>query len=708
MKHTGSESQGVRRRTVLAGAAIPWAIAPALAASGSLDATRFFGQEETLSAHMSPDGRRIALRTVARHGGVMLSVLDLASMVPVVLHSQESADACQVMWASHERLLFSIEERRLPQGRVDSGPGLFAINADGTAFRQLVERQEIVKFEKMESNGISGAVPTGTAPKGVGAAAAGQEGMGFKQVADAPNVKNVREVDSDTVLPWNTFVLSARQSTATDVIWVWQPKGTRQGVLEVSQLSLRTGRIKAVDLPGSLLSVHVDGTGDVRCAVVLESGRPTTLWRDPTSRSWRALPDCTPEAETDWAIKHVDSRGRLYISARRSQDKLALWVYSVDTARWSDAPVAQSPLFDVDAAVILANDMVVGYRFDIDAEVTQWIDPALQALQQQIDKALPRTVNRLTLPAVAPSPWVLIEAFADIQPTLFLLFHRETRKFARLGSTRPDVASKDQASMDLTRIKARDGLEVPVWLTLPPGIGKKNLPMVVWLHDGPFSRMPTWRWSAEVQWLVSRGFAVLQPQFRGTQGLGFKHFQAGWRQWGKAMQSDIADAVSWAVEQGFADPKRIAIGGTGYGGYASLMGLIRTPELFRCAVSWAGLTELDTLYASDWEALSREFKKERLPSVLGDRVADAADLRANSPQAHSAAIKRPVLLAHGGADLLVPFASADSFRSALQSSNSVVQWLVYKDEGHDLRSPANRIDFWNRTARFLDEHLAVA
>ena len=703
------QTPGVRRRTVLLCATAPWLSGGAFAAISGADAAHFFGQEETLSAQLAPDGRRVAIRTVASHGGVMLSVLDLATLSPVVLHSQEAADATDVFWASAERLLFSIEERRVPQAKRESGPGLFTINADGTGFRQLVERQELIKFDRMEATGISGAVPTGAAPKGVGAAMAGQDGMGFKQIADAPNVQNIRDVDTDRVLPWNTYLLDARSGSASGHVIVWQPRGADGKLIEVMQLNLRTGRVKPLDDPAnSVVSAHIDAGGSVRAAIVVDSsGRRATLWRDTVTSAWRTLTDCAPESEADWAIKYIDGRSRIYVSARRGKDTLALWRYDVASARWSDAPLAQSPQFDVDTEVIQSNGEVVGYRFAIDAEVTQWVDPALQTLQQQIDKALPRTVNRITVQTAGNGPWVLIEVFADIQPKFFLLFNRETRKFTRLGSNRPRLVPKDQAGMDLVRVKARDGLEVPTWLTMPQGSTKKNLPMVLLLQDGPFKRAQTWQWIEEVQFLAARGYIVLQPQVRGTKGMGLRHFQSGWRQWGKAMQSDVADAASWAIAQGLADPKRVAIVGAGFGGYASLMGLVRTPEVFRCAVSWAGITELGMLHATDWSSVSVELGKDRLPAVLGDRVGDAAELRANSPMAHIADIRQPLLLAQGAADPLVHLAGAEAFRTALQGRNSSVDWVVYKDEGHDLRLPANRIDFWNRTAQFLDKQLAA-
>jgi dipeptidyl aminopeptidase/acylaminoacyl peptidase len=638
--------------------------APAWAASGAPDAAQFFRDEETLSAHLSPDGKRLALRTVAKHRGVMLSVLDMASMQPTVLHSQEIADACNVAWTNPHRLIFSVEERRLPQGLVKSGPGLYTIQDDGSAFRQLVERREDVKIEKIDSGGISGALPTGAAPKGTGGAAMGQEGMGFKQIADAPNVKNLREVESDRLQAWNTYVLSPIESATPDSIVMWRPKGTKSTPIELLETNLRTGRTRSLDVPGEVVLAHADAAGNLRAAIVRDGSRLITTWRDPVTNQWRTLTDCAPEAEADWGIKHIDPRGILYVSARRGQDKLALWLYDVNATRWSAAPLAQSAQFDVDAQVLVSQNKVVGFRFTIDAEITQWLDPDFKQLQQQLDQLLPRTVNRVAVASQGSPQQILVEAFSDTQPTVYLLYNRETRKLTRLGSLRPDIASRDMASMDVQRFAARDGLEIPVWVLRPKGAAATPMPTVMWLPNALNAHSEQWAWDAALQFLVARGYAVLRPELRGTRGLGLRHSQAaGNGPSGLGTSNDIADTVQWAIAQGIADPKRIAVGGSGFGAAAALTAMARHPQLFRCGVAW---------------------------SVSSDQ---------------SAVLRQPVLLAHGDKDGEVPLQQADAFRKAVQSGNPSSEWVVYKSEGHSLRDPANKADFYNRAAQFLDKYL---
>ncbi len=199
----------------------------------------------------------------------------------------------------------------------------------------------------------------------------------------------------------------------------------------------------------------------------------------------------------------------------------------------------------------------------------------------------------------------------------------------------------------------------------------------------------------------------MQPQFRGTKGFGQAHHTAGWKQWGKAMQNDVADATKWAIDQGIADPQRIAIAGASYGSYATLMGLIRNPELYRCGVAWVGVTDLDMLHTATWDDISGDYKKFGMPKLLGDRVEDAADLKANSPLTHPSSIRQPLLLAYGEVDTRVPLVHGTTFRKAVQSANSSVEWVVYQDEGHGWVLPAHKVDFWNRTARFQDKNLAA-
>ncbi|MBC7917596.1 MAG: S9 family peptidase [Rhodoferax sp.] len=628
------------------------------------DAAAFFRANQMMNAVLSPDASRLAMRTVGPHGRVVLTVLDLATMESAVAYSSDGADVDRVAWVNNSRLVFTMADLEVPQKEQDSGPGLFGVNPDGSDFRQLVERQGIY----------------------------------------ARNASTSRNLE-----PWNTFLQSSTYGKTGDDVFVARPEsyeGKDVGYIKLLRLNTKRPQVKEVEGPLHSTDWWLDTKGELRAAATREGEKAALRWKDPATGAWKVLDEFNAYTDGGMQVKHIGADGKLYIASRRNGDKQALWLLDPATGSWSAEPLVQSQQFDINPWVIATQDKVLGYRYRTDKEQTQWLEPELQALQKQIDKVLPRSVNRLSFPWQGNAPWVLIEVSSDVQPWQFFLFNRETKKFTRLGGQRPDIDAKKMAGKELVRISARDSLTVPAWLTVPQGAERKNLPMVVLVHGGPFSPGAHWNWDAEVQFLAARGYAVLQPEFRGTMGFGEAHYKAGWRQWGKGMQTDVADAARWAIAQGIADPKRIAIAGASYGGYATLMGLVRDPDLFRCGVAWVGVTDLDMLHTVSWDDISDDFKKQGMPKLVGDRVRDAADLKENSPLTHAAKITQPLLLAYGGEDQRVPIIHGNKFRSAVQTANSKVEWVVYDQEGHGWRLPANKVDFWNRVAKFLDKNLA--
>ena len=261
---------------------------------------------------------------------------------------------------------------------------------------------------------------------------------------------------------------------------------------------------------------------------------------------------------------------------------------------------------------------------------------------------------------------------------------------------------------EVLRYKARDGLQIPALLTLPPGGKRKNLPLVMLVHGGPWVRGASWGWDAQAHFLASRGYAVLQPEFRGSTGFGSAHFAAGWKQWGLAMQNDIADGAKWAIAQGIADPGRICIAGASYGGYAAMMGMVNDPDLYQCAVNWVGVTDIELMYADSWGTVNDstfEWRAYGMPQLVGDQVKDAAQLKATSPLQQATRIKKPLLLAYGGADRRVPPIHGEKFYSAVRQGNPNVEWVLYQAEGHGWYLPETQMDFWNRVEKFLGRNI---
>jgi dipeptidyl aminopeptidase/acylaminoacyl peptidase len=199
---------------------------------------------------------------------------------------------------------------------------------------------------------------------------------------------------------------------------------------------------------------------------------------------------------------------------------------------------------------------------------------------------------------------------------------------------------------------------------------------------------------------------VLQPEFRGSTGFGGAHFRAGWQQWGRAMQDDLADAAAWAVKQGWADPKRIGIMGASYGGYATLMGLVRNPDVFRAGVEWGGVTDIELLFTAVESDASEDARRYDMKTLIGDPLKDPAAFADVSPLAQAGRIRQPLLMAHGAQDRRVPLVHARKMHGAVTASNANVEYVVYPEEGHGWRQEADSIDFWKRVEAFLDKNLA--
>jgi dipeptidyl aminopeptidase/acylaminoacyl peptidase len=266
---------------------------------------------------------------------------------------------------------------------------------------------------------------------------------------------------------------------------------------------------------------------------------------------------------------------------------------------------------------------------------------------------------------------------------------------ARLPS-RPWIDPAQMSPMRPIQYKARDGTTIHGYLTLPRN-AKGPLPMVVYPHGGPFGVRDTWGFDSDVQLLASRGYAVLQPNFRGSEGYGGAFRKAGHGQWGKLMQDDVTDATRWAIQQGHADKDRICIYGASYGAYAAVESVAAEPDLYRCAIGYAGLYDLKMSQSASYSPLTRDYWK---------KVMDQPDLDARSPALHADRIKVPVFLVHGEDDTTCPIDQFKKMRKALADNRKTFEELVKDHEGHGFYDERNREEFYTRMVTFLDKHTA--
>ena len=296
----------------------------------------------------------------------------------------------------------------------------------------------------------------------------------------------------------------------------------------------------------------------------------------------------------------------------------------------------------------------------------------------------------------------LVGFTTDDGPVSYYAYDRNTKESRLLFTNRKALENLTLAKMTPVSYRARDGLTIHGYLTTPPGVKARNLPMVLLVHGGPWNR-DRWGYNCTVQWLANRGYAVLQVNFRGSLGYGKAFTNAGNREWGGKMHDDLIDGIQWAVQKRIVDPERIAIFGSLYGGYAALVGLTATPETFRCGVDICGPSNLIT-----WIENIPPYWKPYEP-LLWDRVGhpekDAEFLRSRSPLFHVERITRPLLIAQGANDPRVKKSESLGIVDALRKAGKAVEYVEYPDEGHGFARPENRLDFFAKAEKFLAKHL---
>jgi acetyl esterase/lipase len=649
-----------------------WAAGHAVAAEAKVEmpAALFFQPAAFSGAVLSPSGNAVAFRVGAKGSRDRLAVLDLETKKVVPVASFDDADVSEFRWVNDQRLVFDLVDKRLALGDRRFAWGLYAVNADGTGYRQLVARERV---------GMS-------------------------------NGENTRQ------LPPNTYMIQATGPQTGDSIYVAQPQAWAKdgnGFNKLLNLNTVTGLSQEVDVPPQAHTWFLDKAGEVRAVKTAKDDKSAIQWRDPANGQWRTLREFKRYVpDGDMRLEQINADGKFYVVSRNRRDTDAVFVYDPVSDTVADKPLVASPQYDIHPRFMTRNDTLLGVRYLVDAVVTQWLDPAMTAHQAEVNKLLPTTSNLLTPPSRGDSPWMLVRAFSDVQPGAYLVYNTATKKLLRLGAERPDISAAQMermSQMDMVRFKARDGLEIPAYLTLPQSAEvKKNLPLIIYVHGGPWVRGATWHWQADVQFLASRGYAVMQAEFRGSSGFGLKHLKAGFKQWGLAMQDDLADAARWAIAQGIADPRRICIMGASYGGYATLMGLAKDGDLFKCGVEWVGVSDLLLYFDASWSDFSDSWKQFGASQMVGDREKDAAQLEATSPIKLAAKIKNPLLMAHGRIDRRVPIEHGKRMYDAVKAHNANVEWVQYDKDGHGWSLPETHVDWWTRVEKFLDRHIGAA
>ena len=486
-------------------------------------------------------------------------------------------------------------------------------------------------------------------------------------------------------------------------------------VFDVYHLELATGEMRVVaQNPGNVQGWVTDHQGRLRAATTTDGVNTSLLVRGSEDEDWRTL--ATYDFKENAApLGFTFDDAALWVSSNVGRDTRAVYVMDLDTGAHGELLYEHA---DVDVSGLLRSrrrETTVGVAFETDRVHHEFWDDRRAALQAFVDGELPGRVNNLVSFDRAEERYV-VHSGSDRGMGAYHLLDAPYDpadegsaagfRLTHLLDLAPWLDEERLVPMHHVTYEARDGLRIPAYLSLPPGRapgdGGAPMPLVLNPHGGPWVR-DSWRFNPEVQFLASRGYAVLQPNYRGSAGYGRAYLEASFGQWGLAMQDDLTDGVRWAIDAGLADPERVAIYGGSYGGYATLSGITKTPELYRCAVDYVGVSSIFT-----WlEAFPPYWKPmlEMVHEMVGHPERDEERLRATSPLYHVDEIRCPLLVAQGANDPRVKLEESDQVVAALRERGVEVEYLVKEDEGHGFANEENRFEFYRAMERFFGEHL---
>ncbi|TVR48318.1 MAG: S9 family peptidase, partial [Puniceicoccaceae bacterium] len=581
---------------------------------------------------------------------------DLDERTPRLLTRERDVDIRTISWLSDTRLAYRMDSERDREVPRFAG-GLYAVNIDGSNFRTIVR-------------------PFGGSGRG--------RDVAFRYTEVIHRLPD----DADHVLVLN----NSHAAQFPDVY----------------RMNINNGRLR-LDFrnPGKIRGWIPDQNGVVRLGFGLEEdGSNYLIYRETANSSWKTISESADDVRNfePWGFYH-DNR-RIVVAARLGgRDTRAL--YLLDPEKLELEEFLADEDFDIEGGFGFsrgiyspADGRFLGVIYQRDKPTYVWFDEEREALQRDVDLVLPDRFNILT-GGDRSGRRVIIRSFSDVQHPEFFLLHLERMEIEKLADPRPWLDASAFVPMEPIRFEASDGMTIPGYLTRPRNAGDGPVPMVAYVHGGPWFR-DTWGWDPWTQFFADRGFAVLQINFRGSTGYGARHLTSSFRNV-EAMNQDVTDGVRWAIEQGIADPERIGIIGASWGGYATMVGLTQTPELYQFGINIFGVVDLVehiNTYRGRW---NRRFAYEYWRTRIGDPTdrEQRARLEAASPIQFIDRIRAPVLIYHGEQDINVDIGQSRRLVSALRRQNKEFSWIQVSNEAHSIDSEENRLRLFNEIDRFI-------
>ena len=571
---------------------------------------------------------------------------------------QDNRDIAFFYWANDERLIFGLDADG------NESYSLFAVNRDGTGQRELFRgNRGIVLF------------PT------------------YTRMLDR------LRGDPDHILVTN----NERSKFYPDVF----------------RLNIYNGRMSRVETnPGYFQYWMTDWDGNVRFAVGHPDSRGRAL---EDGELLRQLSYYRPAPDAEWQVVYAthefdgpvfrpvafaaDNKS-LYVATNEGRDTTALYAFDPETGQLGELIVADDRA-DIGAGLVISlkdrRPLWVSWQYELPEKVM--LDEEFAALQATIDGAFPDHVNRIASMSEDEGR-MLIYSGNDRDPGTYYLYDKAAGTIEYFAEPRSWIDPKDMSAMTPIRYEARDGEKIHGYLTVPEGSDGRNLPLIVNPHGGPYGVRDSWGYRTETQFLANRGYAVMQINYRGSGGYGQRFLDIAWQKWGLEMQDDITDGVLWAIEQGIADPDRICIYGASYGGYATMAGITKTPDLYRCAVNYVGVVDILALLDYHHDLREGDYIQAWGKRAIGDRRADRERLLATSPINHLDKVKVPLYVVHGKRDPRVPHDTQYiPLIRKLRGTEIEYKTMVKNREGHGFQKEGNRVGLYSELEQFFAEHI---
>ncbi|SHH73005.1 alpha/beta hydrolase family protein [Ferrimonas marina] len=635
------------------------------AAQPGPDSVEYYSKDsQFLDVKVSPDGKHIAVLTPIE-GKNALAILNSESLEPTtVARFGDNKEVGDFHWVNKERVIVQLNYYKGWMEQPVSAGEWFGINVNGK------KRKNIFGYRM-------GGMQTGRKIKQATAT------YGYGQIVD------LLPEDKKNIL------ISVTPFSSSDNV-----------LPELHLLNVYTGRMRSKGRsPVPSADFLVDHKGVARfVSGVAANGQVRLYYRDKKDADWALVYEGEPTGENvDYAPLAFADDHQVYIAARG--DSPISGVYRMDMKTGERKLVYRDKEVDPSHYWFSADGRHL-YALEVEPDYPSYLFIDKQrpetALLKGLIQALPGMQVRLSHQSF-DGRFAIVNAFSDTVPGVFYLFDAEKNSLKQVARARPWVETAKSATVKPISFEARDGLTIRGYLTLPEGKEAKNLPLIVNPHGGPHGPRDWWQYDTTTQFLASRGYAVLQVNFRGSGGFGSDFERAGYRHWGDKIQYDIIDATRHVVEQGYADKQRICLYGGSFGGYSALQSAILEPDLFACSLGFVGVYDLEMMY-TEGDIPEHESGMRYLNRVIGQ---DKAQLQAFSPVHNIDKLKAPVFIIHGGQDERAPIEQAEALRKALEAANHPYRWKVMKKEGHGFYNDENRKVLFEDIAGFFDEHLKL-